>query len=222
MSGDMSDTLREHDQSLAWARVGFEVRCFVLGERNAEQRAKILASARHYDALVGRGRVVSRGSNAVQRVSKKLKQIKANDRAAWMRLADRWAEDTGRFYSLDLEVRRGAPPVVLEEEGYQLFRKILQDAVGVSADALLFFPDEYGRWSVGRDLSKKISAELSRRGWRSGHNRTHDRYAAILAPSHTLDLVWLGHYFLDAHNFTPDVMLGPEVWRLAASKKKVA
>ncbi len=204
--------VREDEEREARILFRLEVHIFALGERSEDQRNKVIAASQAHRTVDG-ARRASRGA------TQELDKLVARDKTAWLKLADTWNTDTSDFYSLDPVRHNGLDRTLLEENPYERFRLQLHDEVNVPTSALLFFPDEFGRWSVGHDLQRLIGAELERRAWRSGQRGTHDRYAAILTTGHTLDLVWLGPYWLDLHNLTRDLAGGPELFRLDRAKK---
>ncbi len=222
MTDGISAGMRDMERGNAHILLRYEIRRFAMGERSEGQRNKIVTVAQACDSLIGKGLITFPSTATAQIALRKLDKIVARDKAAWLKLADTWHSDTSDFYSIGQMLRKDTDKAFLEGDTYESFRLRLRDEANVPTSALLFFPDEFGRWSVGFDLREMIKAELRQRGWRDGHQRTHDRYVAILGQDFRLDLVWLGHYYLDAHNLTPDVALGPEVSRLATSKRSVA
>lgn len=218
MSAVACDERRVH----ARARVRFEIYRFALGERGEAQRTRVLEAAHRCDEIRGKGIFTNKMERTLAWAQREMEKLERGDPATWLTMADRWHADTSDFWSLEFGADRDVMHALLDHTGYRLFRRALEREVGVPVNALLFFPDEFGRWSVGHDLYRMIGAEITRRGWRFGEHGTHDRYAVVLERNFTLAVVWLGHYHLDAHNLTPDVALGPEVFRLASSKRSVA
>jgi hypothetical protein len=212
-------SMRDEQQEEARLRLKLEVRRFALGERTKDQRDKIAVLARSYDSLSGKRSAPPAGT--ARKTAQTLDKLVVRDKREWLKLADTWHADIDRFHSLSV-MEPGLTQGLLGEEAYRRFRAHMHEQTDISTSALLFFPDEFGKWSLGHDLRELISSELKRREWRDGQDGAHDRYAVVLGQDSKLDVVWLGHYYFDAHNLTPAVALGPEVSRLAASKRRVA
>ncbi len=223
MTDGLSAAARDAERAEANARIEFEIRRFALGERSLQQRERVLAAARNYDELKGKGLFTSpSGGYKVADTERRLKKFEENDKAAWAELIIGWKEQNQDFFGMLLALNTQEDRELYarcsdwyQPEGYRAMRA-----------AAPFDPDsevvaiECGRMhEVKRERLSLFAEEASKRDWRTHADKTGDVYALIVGPGEMVDLVWITHNWLDMTNCTPDVRLGPERSRLANSKK---